>query len=322
MGWIIFSIILGVAAFVGLGFKFEKKEFKDRWGEMDYKIEKVWKINPKQLLAIFALLIMIPAFVAKVPANSVGIQYSPFSGTSKTTLSEGFKVKNPFDTIYSISTEVQTLQVTGLTTQTKDAQFVTTNLDIKYKVNSENAYMIFTQFRTLDKMSNTLVIPTTQRVLELITTKYNVIGILGEERSLIYSELDSALATELAKYGVEFISISLTDMDAGAEIEAAITAEAVAKKAVETAQYELQKAETEAKKQSVVAKAEQDAAKIKSETKIIEAEADKKANELLQQSLNDDILMQMWIERWNGVVPTYYGGDGADLIFNTGNLNP
>ena len=45
------------------------------------------------------------------------------------------------------------------------------------------------------------------------------------------------LTEELAKYGVAFYSISITDMDAGEAIEAAITNEAVAKKAVETNTY-------------------------------------------------------------------------------------
>ena len=62
------------------------------------------------------------------------------------------------------------------------------------------------------------------------------------------------------------------------------------------------------------------AAKIQAETKIIQAEAEKKANELLQQSLTEDILIQQWIEKWNGKTPEYYGGNGTDLIFNTGSL--
>lgn len=191
---------------------------------------------------------------------------------------------------------------------------------MKYKVNHANAYLIFTQYRTLDKMSESLIAPTTQKALELVTTNYNVIDILGEKKSNVYSELDIRLSEEFAKYGVEFVSISITDMNAGENIEAAIEAEAVAKKAVETAEQELLKAETEAKKKSVVAQAEQDAAKIEAETKVIKAEADKKANELLQQSLTDELLLKQWIEKWNGVAPTYYGGNGTDLIFNTGTL--
>ena len=107
-------------------------------------------------------------------------------------------------------------------------------------------------------------------------------------------------------------------MDAGDAIESAIEAEAVAKKAVETAEQELLKAEMEAKQKSVLAQAEQDAAKIKAETKLIEAQAEKEANELLQMSLTELLLRQQWIEKWNGEVPTYYGGEGTDLIFDTG----
>lgn len=207
-----------------------------------------------------------------------------------------------------------------MTSQTKDSQFVNSTLDIKYRVSSSNAYMVFKQFRTLERMSETLIIPTTQRVLEQVTTSYNVIDILGEKRNELYGLLEQRLTEEFAKYGVEFYAISITDMDAGEKIEEAITAEAVAKKSVETAEQELLRAQTEAKQKSVTAQAEQDAARIKAETKKIEAEAEKEANDLLQKSLTEEILIQQWIEKWDGKVPEYYGGDGTDLIFNTGNL--
>ena len=309
MGWLVFSIILFVALFIVLGFSKGNKATNQMGG---------WKLRPRMILALLAFVFVVPGCFAFIPANTVGIVYSPFSGTREITLSEGVSNKNLFDKIYEINTEVQTMTVSQLTTQTKDAQYVTSTLNIKYKVNSANAYLVFTQYRTLDNMSNTLIVPTTQRVLELITTKYNVMDVLGEKRADIYSELDSALTTELAKYGVEFVSISISDMDAGDAIEAAIEAEAVAKKAVETAEQELLKAEMEAKQKSVVAQAEQDAAKIKAETKLIEAQAEKEANELLQMSLTELLLRQQWIEKWDGKVPTYYGGDGTDLIFNTG----
>lgn len=307
MFFAIVSLVVMFVAFVVLGFV-GAKEGED------------WSRNKLQWLALLALLIAIPAFVTRVPANNVGIRYSAFTGTSDTTLSEGFKVKTPFDKIYKISTEVQTITVSNLTTQTKDAQYVNSVLDIKYKVNPANAHVIFSQFRTLENVSNNLIAPTTQRVLELITTKYNVIDVLGEKRADIYQELESELTTEFAKYGVDFHSISISDMDAGDAIEAAITKEAVAKKEVETAEQELLKAETQAKQKSVTAKAEQEAAKIVAETKLIEAEATRKANEMLQQSLTDEILRQQWIEKWNGKTPTYYGGNGADLIFNAGSV--
>lgn len=302
MLWLIIGIIVTIGLFVGLGIG-----------------ENEWRFNLKQLFAILGLLLIIPGFVTRIPANSVGIIYSPFGGTKQETLSEGFHNKNILDKVYKISTEVQTMTVENLTTQTKDAQFLNSTLDIKYRVNTSNAYLVFTQFRTLKSMSENLIVPTTQRVLEHITTKYNVIDILGEKRNDVYSELELALSTEFEKYGVEFYSISISDMDAGEKLENAITDEAVAKKAVETAEQNLLKAQTEAKQKSVQAQAEQDAAKIEAETKLIEAEAEKKANEMLNQSLSDDILQKEWIEKWDGHMPTYYSGsgDGTSLIFDT-----
>lgn len=270
-------------------------------------------VSEKKWVALFGLIICLGGCFAKVPANHVGIVYSPFGGTRSETLAEGFKTKNPLDKIYKISTETQTTRVEDLTTQTNDAQYVTSTLDVKYKVNASNAFLVFKQYRTLDKMSADLIMPTAQRVLELITTNYNVIDILGAKRADVYTELNAKLSEELALYGVDFVSITILDMDAGEKLEAAITEEAVAKKAVETAEQNLLKAETEAKQKSVQAKAEQEAAIIEAETKLIEAEAEKKANELLNQSLSEDILQKQWIDKWDGEMPTYYG-DSDNLM--------
>lgn len=311
----IIGVAATIAAFIALGFV--KVETKDQWDRTYYATQ--WKTNKRQFLALFCLLICLLGCITKIPANSVGVVYSPFGGTKDQTLSEGFHVKNPLDQIYQISTEVQTTAITNVTTQTKDAQFVTSSLDIKYRVDASNAFVVFKQYRKLETMSNSLIAPTTQRVLELITTKYNVIDILGDKRSDVYTELQASLTEELAKYGVEFYSISILDMDAGAAIEKAIEQEAIAKKAVETADQNLLKAETEAKQAAVKAKAEQEAAKIEAETKLIEAEAEKKANEMLTQSFTDEVLRKEWIDKWDGKMPTYYAGDSdSGVMLNMG----
>lgn len=305
MIFLILGLLVTVGLFVGLGFGEEK---------IDNGYPKlVWKIRPRQLFAILGLSICLIGCFTRIPANHVGIVYSPFGGTKNETLSEGFRKKNPLDKIYKISTETQMKTIENLTSQTKDAQFVTTSIDIQYKVDSSNAFLVFKQYRTLDRMSEVLITQTTQRSLELVTTKYDVIECLGGKRADIYEEVKRSLADELAAYGVEFVSVTINDMDAGDKIENAITDEAVAKKAVETAEQNLLKAETEAKQKSVQAKAEQEAAIIEAETKLIEAQAEKEANELLNQSLSESVLKDKWIDKWSGKLPDYYGGD-ADLM--------
>ena len=302
MFWIIATFVVTIGIFIFMGFCDD--------------IE--WRLNAKQLLTPLALLLLIPGFITKVPANSVGIKYSAFTGTSQDTVPEGIHTKTIFDIIYIISTEVQTVPVVDMTSQTKDAQFVSSDLDIKYRVNPTNAYVVFKQFRNLNNLSEQMISPTVQRVLELVTVKYNVIDILGERRGEVYKELEANLADEFDKYGMQFCSISILDMDAGDEIEKAITAEAVAKKAVETAEQELKKTQTEAKKKAVEAQADQDAARISAETRIIQAEAEKKSNELINASLTKELLDKQWIARWNGQVPTYYGGNEPGLLMNIG----
>lgn len=310
MIWFVISIIVTIGLFIVFGYKKEVTTYKDKWGDTRTGETLVWKLRKRQVFALLGLLIMLIGCVGWLPANHVGIVYSPFGGTKEYTLSEGLYTKIPFDKVYKMSTETQTMEIHGVTTQTKDAQYVTSSLYIQYSVDASNAYKVFKQYRTLKNMSNTLIAPTSQRVLELVTTKYNVIDLLGEARGDMYAELKTNLAEEFAQYGVAFGDVSVLDMDAGAGIEQAIEQEAIAKKAVETAEQNLRKAETEAKQQSVKAQAEQDAAKIEAETKIIEAEAEKKANELLNQSLSDDILQKAWIEKWNGEMPMVVGAEG------------
>ena len=312
---LIIGVVVAIALFVVFGFGEKEVEYTEWDNRVRTKTVKCWKTQKRQFLALIPLLIFgLSACVTSVPANHVGIVYSPFGGTKEQTLDEGLTFKNPLDKIYVISTEEQTTKIEDLTTQTMDAQYVTSTLDVKYKVNEDNAFMIFKQYRTLENMDTKLIKATTQRVLEKITTKQDVFTILGEGRNDIYSELDVKLKEEFAKYGIEYRSITISDMDAGKKIEEAIAKEATAKKEVETAEQNLKKAEIEAKNEVAKAKANQEAAKIKAETKIINAEATKKANELLEKSLTDKILQQQWIEKWNGKLPTYYGSDGNLMI--------
>ena len=55
-------------------------------------------------------------------------------------------------------------------------------------------------------------------------------------------------------------------------------------------------------------------AQAEAEAKLVAAEAEAKANELLEQSLTDTILQQMYIEKWDGKLPTVVAGENAASI--------
>ncbi len=299
MFWLIASIIVFLILFALLGV--DRREGK-------------WHLRPQQFASLGAFVLMGFSMVAIVPANSVGIVYSPFTGVSEKTLAEGWHTKGPFDQIYTISSEVQTKTLENITGQTKDAQYITMAIDVKYRVDTDKAFEVFKQYRTLDNVDTALINPTAQRSIEEITTKYNIIDVLGGARSEIYKGIETELSTRLASSGITFVSINFVDTQAPEEIETAITAEAVAKKAVETAEQELKKAETDAQQAVVKAQAEQDKAKIEAETKLIAAQAQAEANKLLADSLTDPLLREKWLEKWNGELPTVAGSDAAVII--------
>lgn len=56
-------------------------------------------------------------------------------------------------------------------------------------------------------------------------------------------------------------------------------------------------------------------AKFKKEARITEAEAAAKEQELQRTTISDELLRKMWIERWNGQLPTYVmGNEATNLI--------
>lgn len=63
------------------------------------------------------------------------------------------------------------------------------------------------------------------------------------------------------------------------------------------------------KNEANIAKAEAEA-----QAMIMLAEAEAKANDLLSQSLNGSLLEKMYYEKWDGKLPTIYGGDGMTPV--------
>lgn len=253
-----------------------------------------FKPNKKLLLAIIPITLFVGTMcITFVPANTVGIRYSAITGVSENTLSEGLAFKSPIDKIYTIDTTVQERTVEKVSVQTKDAQWVSMNINIKYSVNSSNAFKVFKSYKTLENLQNNLIANATQRAIEEVTTKYNVIEVLGEERNSIYTEIENTLKTRLAGEGVDLKFITIKDTDAGEAIEKAIAEEAVVQKAVETA------------------KQKQEQAKIEAATKLIEAEGEAKANAVKTKALTDEVLLEMWINKWNGQLPTVSGSDST-----------
>lgn len=286
---IIISVLFSIITIVLLSV--EIKEVKGNWGT-EYKFDKI-KIKKRSMLGLLWLLLIVLGCFVNVGTNKVGIVYNPFKGGIQDyTLGQGYKLKNPLATVYKINTEVKELTFENISVQTNDSQFVNAIIKVQAKIDSNSAFEYFSRYRdkSLEDISSILS-STIQKQLETVTTQYNIMDVLGAKRDEIVNKALELIQTELAKDGITVLRITLVDTDAGEEIEKAISNEAVAKKEAETAEYKKQKAELEG------------------EAKVIEAQKEKEANELISKTLTDELLEEKFIEKWNGELPKVTAGN-------------
>ena len=235
-------------------------------------------------LIILSLVLFRVLAVKRIPANTVGVRVSAFGGVQDTTLQTGYHFQIPFvDTVYTLPTSVQTKTMEKITTQTKDGQWLNTNIDVKYRVNKEKAMTVFSNYTTLDTVNDSVVSPAVQRAIESVTGNYDIYDILGNKRTEVYEMIDKALKDKFESYDLEFVSFTITDQDAGDEIETAIKNESVKQKEIDTAKQEKAKAEVEAETKKVQAQAEAD-------TAVIKADGEAKANKIKSDSITDNLI--------------------------------
>ena len=122
MEWIILSLFVGLIAFILLGF--QKKG--------------AWRFNKKQLLAFFALLLVIPSLFAAVPTGHTGIM-TLFGEVQDGTLEAGLHAKNPFMKVIVMDNRAQKATVETVC-YTSDIQEVKIIYTINYQIEKTNAH--------------------------------------------------------------------------------------------------------------------------------------------------------------------------------------
>lgn len=204
---------------------------------------------------------------------------------------EGINVKIPF--IESITKiEVRDNTINGqYEVSSKDMQTVKTNIAVQYKIN--NPLDIFKRFRTQYK--ERLIEPRMAEVVQAATAGYTIEELVSKRQELS-QKIYLTLKEDLKEFGVQVVKISITNHDFSDEYERAIEA----KKAAE---QEAQKVEIENNQKIKTAEAN---------LKVKELEA--RANATLTESLTSQVLQKQWIEKWDGKLPQYQGGNATPIL--------
>lgn len=133
------------------------------------------------------------------------------------------------------------------------------------------------------------------------TSKYTSTE-LGANKGKIMDAVKEYVIPYFKDYG---ITITVLGLKEDISYENPAIQDAIDKRFASEQDLEIQKNKNEAN----IAKAEAEA-----QAMIMLAEAEAKANDLLSQSLNGNLLEKMYYEKWDGKLPTIYGGDSMTPI--------
>ena len=255
------------------------------------------KIIAIVIVALLAVITLFNTFTI-VEAGHTGVVVT-MGKVNNGVLQEGIHAKIPFvQKVVKIDNRIRKLEV-NTEAFSKDLQSVQTVLAINYRVDTSKSYSIYKNIGA--DYEEVLVTPAVNEVLKAITSTYTAEESVTN-RVLISDGLIDGLNEKLNDIGLYVTDVNIIDFEFS---EAFITA--IEEKQV--AQQKLLKAETEKKTAITNAEAEAEALKIK-------AKGEAEANKVVSQSLNDKVIENKKIEKWNGELPKVTGGSGTLINFS------
>lgn len=200
-----------------------------------------------------------------------------------------------------LDTKVQDMPI-ETAAYSSDAQTMTVQMNVQFQIQSEKAIEIVKTYGTLEALTariSSIAIEQPKSVM----SKYTAMDIIANRATVTPAVVEAIRNAIGNEYFVNIVNVTITNIDFSDAFEQAVENKMIAEQAKLQADYENQKK---------VASAKADA-----EAKILTAEAEAKANELLEKSLTDKILQDKYLDKWNGVLPSVVAGEDANLMIPT-----
>lgn len=269
------------------------------------------------IVAIVAALVIIPTCVVQctvVDNAEVGIKFKKFSlteqGTLKTTPVTGFVFYNPITTsVFTYPVYIQRVDYQIFKVTTKDAAVFEMDPVLAYQVNRSKATDIFTKYRKpLNDIEAGYIRTCVWDAYRITANKYTSDELMAS-RAQFEAEVRAMLDETLGLEG--FIVTEFTSqITPPASLSEAIEAKNQAIQESLKAENLIKQAEANAKIE--IAKAEGTAKALK-----IQADGEAYYNRTVAASLNELLVRQDAIEKWDGKLPQY-NGSGAVPFINIG----
>lgn len=263
-------------------------------------------------MAAIAVMFIINSCACTVVDNSeVGIKFNKFSvtdqGKLEATSVTGYTFYNPLTTsVFKYPVFVQRVDYPAFSVNTKDAAVFSMDPVLAYRINRASATDIFTKYRKpLSDIEDGYMRTCIYDAYRITANKYTADELMSsraEFESQVRAMLDNSLGNE------GFIIEEFTSqIDPPESLMNTINAKLEAIQSALKAENQVKEAEANAK--IAIAKAQGEAESLK-----IQGDGEAYYNRVVAASLNELLVRQYAIEKWNGELPTYNGGGMTPFI--------
>lgn len=255
-----------------------------------------------------------------IPAGYNGIVYSLNGGVKERTLGQGFHIVAPWKKVvkYTVATEQAYLSKDtkegspdddSFLIPTKDGKTVNVDLEFSYHFDAAQLSKVFTRFKGQEgkQIEQSFIRGKIKAWSGEISSQFTVLDIYGEKRSDLNKRVYNHVKEKFAEYGIEIDSVNFSRIGLDEQTEKAIQERVNAQQQLEKQKIEKEKALIEAERKKIEAKGLADA-------RLIQAEAEAKANEIIKRSLSSELVQLEWVKKWDGKMPTVNGSNGGMIL--------
>jgi regulator of protease activity HflC (stomatin/prohibitin superfamily) len=257
------------------------------------------------------VLILIVATIETVGAGSVK-EVLRFGRPTGRTLQPGIHLVAPFaDSTVRLNTKRLVYETTSeekqkgsqadykdypVDTNTSDGQQVDIYYTVRFSVDPTKTTWIVSNIGDEAALVEKVVKTDSRIWARNIPREYSATELYTGNVQEIQSKIEDVLRPKFADNGILLDSVGIREIKFTEQYVNAIEAKQIAAVEVETAKN----------------RAEQ--SKHEKERRITEAEGQAEEQRLQRETISDQLLEKLWIEKWNGILPTYMMGDSQALI--------
>ncbi|MBQ9658286.1 MAG: prohibitin family protein, partial [Clostridia bacterium] len=261
--------------------------FKDKVKDNSSNHDDIHNEGGNNMKKIAGLLVLI-AFILVIGSGCFAIIDTGERGVVlrlgefKYVMNEGFNFKLPFvDRVIKMSVRDVTYNAKH-EVSSKDMQTVQVETTLIYTLEPDKLGNIYKTYGV--NFENVLIKPTMSEIVNTIVAEYNIESFV-EKRAEISKKISDSFILKIQNSGINVKSLLITNHDFSDEYNKAIEAKKVAEQGALKAKYDLEKTRLDAEAQT-----------------------------LKQKSLNEMVLQEKAIDKWDGKLPAYMG-DGRNLPF-------